>query len=368
MKITKISVYALDLPLHQVQVLSKGRRFDRFGGTFIKIDTDEGVTGWGEVTPWGSSYLAAFPGGVRHAVSDMAPALIGEDPRNPEAIYRIMDHELAGHYYAKALIDFACWDIVGKWAGMPLFDVLGGAQNDAPHLSAALHLNPPQAMLEEREAYRKKGVRTFSVKLGQGVAIDSEVIERFQETRQADETYVFDANGGMSPMEAVTVLNRAKTFDFLVEQPCTTYESCLSVRRKVRQGISLDECMTDLHTIVRAINDGACEAVNIKLARIGGFTKARQIRDLLLSYDVNMYIMCMGGTVLSDTISTKFARTIPKNRLVGTWASQDYVTIDICPDQGARPQSNGTMGAPDLPGLGVEPDEALLDQPFAVYE
>lgn len=367
MKISRIFVYAFDLPLHETQYLSKGRRFDRFGATVLRIDTDEGVTGWGEVTPWGSSYLAAFPGGVRQAVCDMAPALLGEDPRSPEAIYRKMDQELAGHVYAKALVDFAVWDILGKWTGLPVHALLGGAQNTAPHMSASLHLDAPDGMLAERDRKRALGVGTFSVKMGQGIETDSEVIERFQAARLPHETLVFDANGGWSQTEAVTIMNRAEASDFVVEQPCSTYEATLSVRRKTRQAISLDECMTDLHVLVRAIKDNACEAVNIKLARVGGYTKARQIRDLLLAYDLKMYVMCMGGTVLSDTISAKFARTVPTDRLIGAWASQDYVTLDICPNQGARPE-NGFLVSPDLPGLGVTPDAEIMGLPMAVFK
>lgn len=367
MKITRISLFAFELPLRETQVLSRGRTFERFGASVIRIDTDEGVTGWGEVTPWGSSYLAAFPGGVRQAVCDIAPALLGQDPRSPESVYRVMDRELAGHAYAKALVDFAVWDIVGKWAGRPVHAMLGGAQNSAPHLSAALHLDTPERMLAARDRSRAAGVGTFSVKMGQGTEIDSEVIKRFEATRLSRERNVFDANGGWSRAEAVAIMQRSQAADFMVEQPCSTYESTLSVRRKTSQPISLDECMTDVQVLVRAIQDHACEAVNIKLARVGGYTKARQIRDLLLAYDLEMYVMCMGGTALSDTISAGFARTVPADRLVGAWASQEFVTLDICPGQGARPE-NGFLVSPDLPGLGVTPDTAVMGPPFAVFK
>jgi L-alanine-DL-glutamate epimerase-like enolase superfamily enzyme len=107
MKINQISLYALELPLKEPYLLSRGRLFERFDSTFVKIDTDEGITGWGEVCPWGASYLPAFTGGVRAAIAEMAPHLLGQDPRQPEAVYRLMDRALAGHAYAKAGIDFA---------------------------------------------------------------------------------------------------------------------------------------------------------------------------------------------------------------------------------------------------------------------
>src|ERR687890_2780199 len=107
MKITKISLYDLELPLHQPYLLSRGRTFTKFDSTFVKIETDEGITGWGEVCPWGSTYLPAFAGGVRAALAEIAPQLLGHDPREVEKMNRLMDRVLSGHLYAKAGIDYA---------------------------------------------------------------------------------------------------------------------------------------------------------------------------------------------------------------------------------------------------------------------
>lgn len=95
------------------------------------------------------------------------------------------------------------------------------------------------------------------------------------------------------------------------------------------------------------------------------YTKARVIRDVLLSCDISMYVMCMAGTALSDTQSAQFAKTVPENRLIGTWSCQDLVTLDICPGQGARPLK-GRVAPPDLPGVGVVPDEALIGRLVAI--
>src|SRR6476620_7890585 len=119
-------MYGLELPLAEPYHLSRGRLFERFDSTFIRIDTDEGITGWGEVCPWGSSYLPAFPGGVRAALSEVAPQLIGQDPQRPDVLMRYIDAILAGHIYAKAAVDFAIWDIMGKAAGRPIYELLGG--------------------------------------------------------------------------------------------------------------------------------------------------------------------------------------------------------------------------------------------------
>ena len=127
MRITKISVWQLDLPLNEPYFLSGGRlKFETLDSTFVRIDTDEGISGWGEGCPWGHTYLPAHGAGIRAGIETIAPILIGEDPRGLVHINRLMDVQLPGHPYAKAPIDIACWDILGRASGMPLWQLLGG--------------------------------------------------------------------------------------------------------------------------------------------------------------------------------------------------------------------------------------------------
>ena len=127
MKITKITVFQLELPLHKPYWLSGGRlKFERLDTTIIRVDTDEGVHGWGESCPWGSTYLPAFGKGVRAGIAELAPDVIGLDPRLIDRVNRLMDVALPGHPYVKSAIDMACWDILGKTTGMPICDLLGG--------------------------------------------------------------------------------------------------------------------------------------------------------------------------------------------------------------------------------------------------
>ncbi|ACI59643.1 Mandelate racemase/muconate lactonizing protein (plasmid) [Rhizobium leguminosarum bv. trifolii WSM2304] len=367
MKIRSISLYELELPLTAVQYLSRGRTFERFLSTFVRIDTDEGLTGWGEVCPWGSSYLPAFPGGVRTALAEISPHLIGQDPCRPDQLNRLMDTVLTGHIYAKAGIDYALWDLVGQAAGRPIYDVIGGKEDNPVPISAAIHHGTPDAMMREMEKFRQRGAKRFSVKVGQGVNTDIEVVKRFTESRREDELMIFDANCGWSPWEAIRVMNATADLDTTFEQPCATYEQCLIVRQQTQQPLCLDECLVELKDFVRAVSDRACQIVNIKIARVGGITKARTIRDFLLTYDISMLTMCMAGTTINDTMCAHFGQTVPANRFVGTWSCQDYVTVDPAPGRGARSEG-GLMPPPNLPGLGVAPDLEVLRTPFAVFQ
>jgi cis-L-3-hydroxyproline dehydratase len=146
-----------------------------------------------------------------------------------------------------------------------------------------------------------------------------------------------------------------------------TYEECLSVRQHTSQPLSLDECMTEYRDVVRAINDRSCEVVNIKIARVGGLTRARWVRDLCLAYDIPMMVMCMGGSVVNDTMVAHMAATLPADRCVGTWSCGDMVTVDSAPGRGSR-NLDGELPALTEIGLGVEPDSDILGAPVAVFK
>lgn len=368
LKITEIAVYGVELPLAQPYYLSRGRLFESFHSTFVRISTNEGVIGWGEVCPWGSNYLPAFPGGVRAGLVELAPHLIGRDPRQPELLTRVMDAALTGHIYAKAAVDYALWDILGKVTGFPIYELLGGKEVSNPvPLVSSVHIDSPDAMLRNIEDWRARGYRRHSIKVGQNVDKDIARIRHLAGERREDEVFIFDANGGWSPWEAVRVMNAVSNVDAWFEQPCINYDQCLTVRSQTRQALSLDECMVEPRDVVRAINDRCCEVVNIKLARVGGITRARLIRDLCLSYDIPMLVMCMAGTVVNDTVVAHFSQSIPRNRFIGTWSCQDMVTVDSAPGRGAR-NVDGNLAPPDLPGLGVEPDLEVLGSPIAVFK
>jgi L-alanine-DL-glutamate epimerase-like enolase superfamily enzyme len=110
MKITRISVYQVDLPLEHPYWLSGGRlKFEMLDATLIKIETDAGIVGWGEGTPWGHTYVPAHGPGIRAGIETMAPFIMGLDPRKVLDVERAMDLALPGHLYAKSPIDMACW-------------------------------------------------------------------------------------------------------------------------------------------------------------------------------------------------------------------------------------------------------------------
>lgn len=369
MRITRIAVYRMDLPLNEPYVYSGGRlRVEGLDSTFVRIDTDAGLSGWGEGCPWGHDYLPAHGPGVRAGLETLAPALIGQDPRSIGHVNRLMDARLPGHPYAKSAPDIACWDILGQACGMPLWQLLGGETARRVHVNSSIATGTPEEMIARIEQARAKGYRTHSAKLGGGAAQpDIERIEAISAALTPAESVTYDINRAWTPALALQVLNSVSDAASWVEQPCESLEQCAWVAGKVRQPVLLDECLHGFGDHLRAWRLSACAGLKIKPNRLGGLAKCLQARDFALAVGWKMHIEDCGGSVLADTAAIHLASATPPENLMDSWLCHYHLALDPAPGQGARNHA-GAAAPPDAPGLGVVPDADMLGEPVRVYE
>src|SRR5579863_10366752 len=158
LKITRIEAYQIDLPLHEGSYKwSGGNSVEVFDSTVVAVHTDAGVTGYGEVCPLGPAYLPAYAEGARAGIAKLAPELIGLDPTELGVLNGRMDAALRGHPYVKSAIDMACWDILGKVAGLPLATLLGGRYGETFPLYRAISQESPREMAGKVALYRSEG-------------------------------------------------------------------------------------------------------------------------------------------------------------------------------------------------------------------
>ncbi|MEP1207193.1 MAG: mandelate racemase/muconate lactonizing enzyme family protein [Rhizobiaceae bacterium] len=367
MKISRIAVFQLDLPLNEPYFLSGGRlKFERLDSTFVRVDTDSGLTGWGEACPWGHTYLPAHGPGVRAGLQTLAHSLLGHDPTALDAINRTMDITLPGHPYAKSPVDIACWDILGQQAGIPLWKLFGAEDAVAVDVNSSISTGTPEQMLEKIERAAEKGYKVHSAKVGgDDIAADIDRIDAISAGLQPGHKITFDVNRAWTPGVAVQVLNSVSARDW-IEQPCETLAECAHVAARVANPIMLDECMHTFGDHLQAWKLAACEGVKVKPNRLGGLTKARQVRDLGIQLGWQMHVEDVGGSVLADTAALHLASSTPQQNRLASWLCHYHLRDDPAPGQGARNQS-GTATPPLLPGLGVVPDMGLLGEPVAEY-
>lgn len=359
MKIKRISAYQVDLPLHEGSYKwSGGKSVDVFDSTIVQVETDSGITGFGEVCPLGPFYLPAYAKGCRAGVAELAPHLIGESPLQMERLNRKMDAALKGHPYVKSGIDIACWDILGQVASQPVCVLLGGRYGDNFVLYRAISQESPEAMANQVAGYREEGYRRFQLKVGGDPDVDIDRIRAVSGKLQPGDKLVADANTGWLMHEAARVVRAVQDVDVYIEQPCLSYAECLAIRNRTSHPFVLDESIDGIDTLLRARADLASDVVNIKISKFGGLTKAKQARDLCVSMGIAMTIEDSWGGDITTAAIAHLAHSTPPELLFSSTDFNSYVTVSTA--EGAPQRVNGRMAAPDVPGLGITPRMEVL--------
>jgi L-alanine-DL-glutamate epimerase-like enolase superfamily enzyme len=363
-KITRIRAYRVVLHTSEGRYAwGKGRFTDELDSTIVRIDTDEGISGYGEVCcPIAPGYTPYFAAGVRAGMSEVAPALMGEDPRDVKCINDIMDRTLTGHDYAKSGIDMACWDILGKAAGLPICTLLGGRFGPDFPLYRPIGQDTPDKMAAKIVEYRAQGYRAFQLKVGADFRTDIERIRKAADTLQSDETLIADANRGWLLHEAMQVVDAVAALPVYIEQPCSTYEECLIVRGKCRNPFVLDESIQSVPDIVRAFADGAADVINLKISKLGGITKMLEARNLCVSLGLPVYIDNAKGGDFVTAAMMHLAHSTPPQFLFATTDFASYIKETLA--DGTPEKVAGRLAAPTAPGLGITPREAMFGDPL----
>ncbi|MBX3400085.1 MAG: mandelate racemase/muconate lactonizing enzyme family protein [Gemmataceae bacterium] len=367
MKITRIRAYRVELPLREGSYKwSGGKSVTVFDSTIVGVETDSGLVGWGEVCPLGPFYLPAYAAGVRAGLLELGPHLLGEDPTQLLKLNRRMDAALLGHPYVKSGIDMACWDLLGKATALPVCHLLGGRYGDDVPLYRAISQESPEAMAGKVAGYRAEGYRRFQLKVGGDPDVDIARIRAVAAVLQPGDRLVADANTGWLQHEAMRVVRSVRDVDVCIEQPCKSYEECLAVRRNCDHPFVMDENVDSLEMLLRGRADGAMDAVNLKISKLGGLTKTKQVRDLCVQFGFAMTLEdSWGGDVVTAAIA-HLAQSTPPEFIFSTTDFNSYVTVSTA--DGAPQRTNGRMSASTEPGLGISPKMDVLGKPLVVVE
>jgi L-alanine-DL-glutamate epimerase-like enolase superfamily enzyme len=359
LKITSIFAHSVKLPLKEGSYKwSGGKSVSIFDSTIVGVRTDTGLIGYGEVCPLGPFYLPAYAEGVRAGIRELGPHLIGMDPRELGVLNHRMDAAFKGHPYVKSGIDIACWDILGKATGLPVCQLMGGRYGEGVRLYRAISQVPPDEMAANVAEYRDQGYTRFQLKVGGDPDTDIERIRAARAVLRQSDRLVADANTGWTQHEAMRVVRAVKSLDVYIEQPCLTYEECLAIRRSTDHPFVLDENVDSLEMLLRAKRDLAMDVVNLKISKLGGLTKTKQLRDLCVSMGIAMTLEdSWGGDITTATIA-HLAHSTPEEFRFTSTDFNSYGTVSIA--DGAPQRENGFMAASTEPGLGITPKMDVL--------
>ncbi|MDR0283417.1 MAG: dipeptide epimerase [Propionibacteriaceae bacterium] len=292
MRITAVRAAAISVPLAEPFVISLAV-IDSAETVIVTLETDEGLAGYGE-----GAGIAMVTGEttatVLAAIRTLTPALIGQDPFAIEAHHRAFDRLLSANGAAKAALDLALYDLMGKAVGLPVYRLLGGHRTTV-ETDMTIGLGAPDAMAAQASDLVAQGYREIKVKAGSNRAQDRAAIALIRAVAPHAHLKV-DANQGWTVAEALDMARYYTGFDVgAIEQPVPHWDldGLVAVRQRSPIPIMADESCFTAHDASTIIKRGAADLINIKLMKCGGLYPALQINAVAEAAGVRCMVGCM---------------------------------------------------------------------------
>lgn len=333
----------------------------------VEVVADDGLVGWGETCPIGPTYAEAHAAGAVAALGELAPGLIGTEVL-PVPLHRTMDGLLHGHRYAKAAVDIAAHDLLGRKLGVRVADLLGGALTDRVPSYYSTVVGPPDDTARLAAEKVAEGYPRLQIKIGgRPVEVDIEAVRKVWEVvRGSGVGLAVDANRSLTTRDALRLSRECPDIPFVLEQPCDTVEELRTIRPQLGHGLHMDENGTSLNTVITAAGTGLVDGFGMKVTRLGGLHPMRAFRDLCAARTLpHTCDDSWGGDVIAAAC-THVGATVAPGLLDGVWLAAPFLDGHLDPGNGIG-IDGGHITLPRGPGLGVAPDRRLLGAPVASY-
>lgn len=367
MGIEWIEVYRTVLNYYEPFRISAGASAESCN-IIVKMFTDYGVIGWGESSP-SKRVTGETPETVVKVLDRIAPRLIGMCPLRIEQIVDVMDERVASNPSAKAAVDLALHDILGKTVRKPLFRLMGGFREEVL-TDLTLGIKSPEEMAEDAYKAVKKGFKALKVKVGVNPKEDVERIKLIRKRVRSDVAIRIDANEGWTPTQAVEVLKELERFNVeFAEQPVQAedLEGLARVKEESTIPVMADETVHSPEDAMQLIQRDAVDLINIKLMKSGGIWKARKIAAVAEAAGIDCMIGCMGESNLGISAATHLAAAVKNIKYADL--DSDLLIKDKLVLRGGTQLEASKRVPPERPGLGVTKiDEKLLGKPLKVYK
>jgi len=351
MKITDIKYDRLKVKLTEPFVVALG--VIEYAETIIvKISTDEGIVGYGEASPF-SPVTGETLDSVPVFLELFKKALIGENPFELEKIHKTMDKLTVGNTSAKAGIDIALYDIIGKRLEMPVYKVLGGFSNSYM-TDMTVGIGTVAEMTASAKAYVDEGFKILKIKAGLNPEEDIAAVASIRKAVGDAIRIRVDANQGWNVNTAIRVIDAYEAFNVeAVEQPLPYWDidGLAHIRNQVKIKIMADESLHNPMDAVKLVKKEAVDIFNIKLMKSSGLYPALRINSIGEAAG----IPCMLGCMLETRLSISAAAALVAAQRNITEADLDsYRHYDDSVVTGGFDVKDGVVTMLEKPGLGVE--------------
>jgi L-alanine-DL-glutamate epimerase-like enolase superfamily enzyme len=335
--------------------------------TVVGITDEKGNTGYGYMPAMvivGESPATAEA--LLHSV--IAPLLREDEVIGVPAVTQKIDYAVGANPQLKFAVEEALFDLQGKRMRTPLFELFGGLARREVPVMRMLGLKPPKETAEEALGLVRHGYQFVKIKIGLDDERDIETVKRTREALGENISISVDANQAYTPMHAVRVLNQLRDYNLIVcEQPVRQDDvrGMAFVRRHVDIPIMADEGVTTATDALRLIEADAMDAVSIKIWKMGGYYKARDIASVCSAANVRVHVGSTAGSQLMEAMQLHFCASLPE--LFAGAEIGEFESLTDDPASGLAIE-NGSLRVPHLPGLGVEIDKDKLRETTELWQ
>jgi o-succinylbenzoate synthase len=365
--IQQAEIYPVTLRYKEPFVISAGTSVESHN-VVVKLTTDYDVVGWGEASP-SKRVTGETMETVLHALDKICLRLIGMCPLRIEQNVELMDSIVRGNASAKAAVDIALHDILGKTCNKPLFRIIGGYRTEVL-TDITLSIKTPEQMARDAVKAVENGFEALKVKVGVNPSEDVDRIRAIRGAIGNDAQVRVDANQGWTPKQAVAILKKIGKFDIqFAEQPipAADIKGLAEVKKNSPIPIMADESVHSPEDALRLIQAEAVDMINIKLMKSGGILKGRKIAEVAEAAGIPCMIGCMGESGIGIAAGAHLAAAVKNIQFADL--DSDILLKDKLVKRGGTRVKDSMHVFPKESGLGIsELDEEFLGEPKRIYK
>ncbi|MCC7425156.1 MAG: mandelate racemase/muconate lactonizing enzyme family protein [Planctomycetaceae bacterium] len=354
MQVTAVRIWIVEVP--QIPPIAPYRSHIRTTSTstsgIARVDTDDGLTGWGEFN------LNFLPGLTTGKLQEQAAWLIGHDPLNLAAYHR----DCPLDWRLKSGLEMALWDICGKAAGVPVAVLMGGILRPQVELAACMGIQSYERAGEIASYYVEQGYSTLKTKAGTDMTEDLEMVRGVRDAVGMKLKLRIDPNRAYSPQQAAELARRLEQYELeYLEQPIMAepLSDARWLREQSRTPIALNESVTDAASVWRILKEDAAAFILPDTHCAGGLLECVKIGYVCEAAGVPCIMHCGHDMGPKTAAMVHIAAALPAYSLANDstyFGLEDDITVE------PLPIVRGKIAVPDKPGLGIEGDETKLNR------
>lgn len=357
MKITQIGIYPISIPLKKPFRIALGTSY-QYEGALVKLLTDSELYGWGEAAP-SKRITHETQATVLSALERIKPLVVGKNPLEIEKIMTEVDRKISGNTSAKAAIDLALHDILGKYLGLPIKTMFGDDKSEIK-TSVTISIKDLEEVIQEALKLISQKVKIIKLKIGTQPEKDIEKVKALRQAIGYQTRLRLDANQGYSVKQAIGVLKALERYEIeFIEQPVQAKDiaGLREVRNNTSIGIMADESVHSPLDAVELIKSEAADLINIKLMKSGGLRNALKIAEIAQAAG----IICMVGCMLETKVGITAGLHLALGKKIVRHADLDgHLDLKVDCVKGGVITQEGMNKIGAEPGLGVEVDSRVL--------